>query len=273
MQKLHKMETLLGGAKKQAGSTADDAFVSCKEDVLTTLHWIRSKQKERTDKLEKTGRNVDVLKITAQIGTKLPELEKLLDKMNIALRAQRKDPKKYSSSDIAMKEKVYNNLRNMFTDISQMEKEDTALPSRVVDDTNTTKLSDLNEQLLGNRSVNTSTDRGLTDEEATALEKFKQKDNQMDELIGEITQGLYTLKDKSEGMGGKLDQQRVAMDELDTEIGKATNQLESSNAKLKKILEAYRSPSKFCMDVVLLLMLLGLAAVIYNMINPSSSDS
>ena len=80
-------------------SKSADLFIASKEEVLTAIHAIRSKQKERNEKIQKMGRNVESLKLTAQIRGKLPELEKLLDKMNIALRAQIKDPKVKSIND------------------------------------------------------------------------------------------------------------------------------------------------------------------------------
>jgi len=249
--------------------------VACKEDVLTAIHWVRSKQKERTEMIQKAGKKtVDVLKLTAQIGGKLPDLEKLLDKMNNALRAQRKDPKKYSQAEVEMKEKVYNNCMNMFKDISNMEKQDTSIPQREIDNSNTVTLGELQQKLLSNRTPGgADADRSLTEDESAAIEKFKQKDKEMDVIIEQINSGLYTLKDKADLMGTTLDRQTLAMDSLGNEIDNASKQLESSNAKLKQILEKFRSPSKFCMDVVMILLLLGLVSLIVKMATGSSSSS
>jgi len=175
--------------------------------------------------------------------------------------------KKYSQSETEMKEKVYTNCMNMFKDISNLEKADTTVPTRDVEaNPNDLTLGDLQKQLLnGSSRSNGGTDRNLTEEESDAIERFKQKDKEMDDMIGQINDGLYSLKDKSDQMGSNIDRQSMAMENLDNEIQKTSDQLESSNNRLKNVLENYRSPSKFCMDVVLILMLLGLVAVIMNL--------
>jgi SYP7 family syntaxin len=53
---------------------------------------------------------------------------------------------------------------------------------------------------------------------------------------------------------------------VDKEVDKTNKIIVSQNQKLKGILVKVRAPSKFCLDIALFLFLLGLVAVIIEMI-------
>jgi SYP7 family syntaxin len=53
---------------------------------------------------------------------------------------------------------------------------------------------------------------------------------------------------------------------LDKEVDITNEELDKQNKSLKDIVEKYRSPNKFCMDVVMVCVLLGMAAAIYETI-------
>jgi len=46
------------------------------------------------------------------------------------------------------------------------------------------------------------------------------------------------------------------------EIGKTNSKLKTENDKLKELVKTYRAPSKCCLDITLILFVLGLIAVI-----------
>lgn len=50
---------------------------------------------------------------------------------------------------------------------------------------------------------------------------------------------------------------------LDKEVDKTNAELFKQNEQLKKIVEKYRQPNKFCLDIVLVIVLLGLCGIIY----------
>jgi hypothetical protein len=55
----------------------------------------------------------------------------------------------------------------------------------------------------------------------------------------------------------------IQIDKLDLEVDKTNAELNKQNTQLKKIVEQYRQPNKFCLDMVLVFILLGLCGVIY----------
>jgi hypothetical protein len=58
----------------------------------------------------------------------------------------------------------------------------------------------------------------------------------------------------------------MQINKLDKEVDKTNAELEKQNKQLKAIVEKYRQPNKFCMDIVLIVVLLGLAGAIYTCI-------
>ncbi|KAF3571234.1 hypothetical protein F2Q69_00062368 [Brassica cretica] len=83
----------------------------------------------------------------------------------------------------------------------------------------------------------------------------------LDQGLDFIAEGLDTLKNMAQDINEELDRQEPLVDEIDTKIDKASTDLKSTNVRLKDTL---RSSRNFCIDIILLCILLGIAAFIYN---------
>ena len=70
-----------------------------------------------------------------------------------------------------------------------------------------------------------------------------------DDIISQINDGLYTLKDKANLISTNVDRQTMAMDSLSSEIDSASSQLETSNAKLKQIVEKVKEIFYFLLKI------------------------
>ncbi|GAA0155078.1 SNARE protein [Lithospermum erythrorhizon] len=90
------------------------------------------------------------------------------------------------------------------------------------------------------------------------LRKMKQ-----DQGLDIICEGLDTLKNLARDMNEELDRQVPLMDEIDTKVDKTTTDLKSTNVRLKETLYQYRSTQNFCIDIVLICVLLGVASYLY----------
>lgn len=88
----------------------------------------------------------------------------------------------------------------------------------------------------------------------------------MDVKLDRIIDGTHALKYKAKLMGEKIEEAQMLEKKLNQMVQKTTNTAISQNAQLKKILTHYRKPNKFCMDMTLFCLFLGLIAVIYNMV-------
>ncbi|GAB4861693.1 hypothetical protein Ancab_036946 [Ancistrocladus abbreviatus] len=64
----------------------------------------------------------------------------------------------------------------------------------------------------------------------------------------------------------ELDRQVPLMDEIDEKVDRAASGLKSTNARLKDTVTQLRSSHNFCIDIILLCILLGIAAYLYNVL-------
>ncbi|KAF1897805.1 hypothetical protein Lal_00032565 [Lupinus albus] len=81
-----------------------------------------------------------------------------------------------------------------------------------------------------------------------------------------IAEGLDTLKNMALDMNEELDKQVPLMDEIDTKVDKASSDLKNTNVRLKHTVNQLRSSRNFCIDIVLLIIILGIAAYLYNVL-------
>ncbi|XP_061376717.1 syntaxin-71-like [Gastrolobium bilobum] len=90
------------------------------------------------------------------------------------------------------------------------------------------------------------------------MRKMKQ-----DEGLDIISEGLDTLKNLAHDMNEEIDRQVPLMDEIDTKVDRATADVKNTNVRLKKTLTELRSSRNFCIDIILLCVLLGIITYIY----------
>jgi len=260
MQKLYSMEKVLGDGKGQSGSTSNaDEFNTIKLTVSETLVTIRKKLDEKDAKVARFNTNPETLKLGTEIKEKLQTLDKQLGQMNEVLRKQKRDRKRYGVSELEIKEKQYN------TFLTQM-KELKARERGVQNDPNAQMktLVEMKSDLMakGTNSSQRTADREMTADEEAAIDRWKEGGKEQDKYLDDINKGLSTLKGKALNIGEQVDKQTNLINNLEEQIDVAYTELESSNTKLKKVLVEYRKPGRFCMDVTLILVLLGLIGII-----------
>ncbi|KAK3022477.1 hypothetical protein RJ639_045806, partial [Escallonia herrerae] len=84
-----------------------------------------------------------------------------------------------------------------------------------------------------------------------------------DQGLDIISEGLDTLKDLAHDMNEELDRQVPLVDEIDTKVDGATADLKSTNVRLKETVTKIRSSRNFCIDIILLCIILGIATYLY----------
>ncbi|KHG08419.1 Syntaxin-71 -like protein [Gossypium arboreum] len=88
----------------------------------------------------------------------------------------------------------------------------------------------------------------------------------IDQGLDMISEGLDTLKNMAHDMNEELDRQVPLMDEIETKVDKAAGDLKNTNVRLKHTVTQLRSSRNFCIDIVLLCIVLGIAAYLYNVL-------
>ncbi|KAJ4837172.1 Syntaxin-71 [Turnera subulata] len=87
--------------------------------------------------------------------------------------------------------------------------------------------------------------------------------NRQDQGLDVIAEGLDTLKNLAHDMNEELDRQVPLMDEIDDKVDRATSDLKNTNVRLKETVNKLRSSRNFCIDIILLIIILGIAAYLY----------
>ena len=115
-------------------------------------------------------------------------------------------------------------------------------------------------------SNDVKSDRELNDLEKAKMEEWdrekEEQDKDLDELGGMIKQLGHEVKLASDNIA-KVNK---TVKKVSKSTDRTTAKVESQNKKLKDLLNKIRSGDKICVDIVLILILLGLIAVLYNLI-------
>ena len=98
-----------------------------------------------------------------------------------------------------------------------------------------------------------------------------QNDDEIDELADVLSDGIAGLKQMAEAMGEELELQGEMLTDVSKNIDQAEDEIAKANKDLKQILE---DPSSCCqnqcVNMVLCVIVLGLASVIFNIITKTS---
>ncbi|XP_052176460.1 syntaxin-71 [Diospyros lotus] len=105
-----------------------------------------------------------------------------------------------------------------------------------------------------------------TEESSQFRQEYEMRKMKQDQGLEVISEGLDTLKNMAHDMNEELDRQVPLMDEIDTKVDKATSDLKNTNVRLKDTVNQLRSSRNFCIDIILLCIILGIAAYLYNVL-------
>ncbi|MCO5596728.1 hypothetical protein L7F22_050796 [Adiantum nelumboides] len=87
-----------------------------------------------------------------------------------------------------------------------------------------------------------------------------------DQGLETISEGLATLKSLAQDINEEMNRQDPLIDEIDTKVERATSDLKNTNVRLKDTVTKLRSSRNFCIDIILLCVILGIAAYLYNVL-------
>lgn len=106
----------------------------------------------------------------------------------------------------------------------------------------------------------------LSGEELAAQERWREEMKYQDDVAEKIGENALELKQHAQVIGDALEGQVTKLDVLDAVVNKADKELETSTKRVKRLLQKVRDGDKFCVTLVLLLLLIGLCTVGFNMI-------
>ncbi|KAH0448879.1 hypothetical protein IEQ34_022679 [Dendrobium chrysotoxum] len=104
-----------------------------------------------------------------------------------------------------------------------------------------------------------------TEESNKFRQEFEMRKMKQDQGLDTIAEGLDTLKNMAHDMNEELDRQVPLIDEIDTKVDRANADLKNTNVRLKDTINQLRSSRNFCIDIILLCIILGIAAYLYKL--------
>ncbi|GJP37189.1 hypothetical protein CLOM_g21625 [Closterium sp. NIES-68] len=109
----------------------------------------------------------------------------------------------------------------------------------------------------GDHFVSTAESRAFRSEYTRRVQK-------QDVELEYISSGLEKLRHLAQDMNEEMDRQEPMLEAVENKVNSTTQTLKNNNKRLKEILTEVRSPRKFCIDLILILVLLGIGAYLYS---------
>lgn len=106
----------------------------------------------------------------------------------------------------------------------------------------------------------------LTQQQALRLEQIESRDREFDKQLDDIAVGLDDLNDIAKMQQEEVERQNVMLSSVGKKIDDAYDHIENVNAKMKDTLNEVRAADKICVDIMCIVLMVGLGAVLYQMI-------
>ena len=264
---LLKLNSIISSIKGKEGGidyrNVKDSFDKLRFKINENLKEVETLLFER-DKILSSSNPKDIFnkkKLETKIENSLSDIEKGLKDLDIELKAQKRKKGKYG--DITQKEEIkklmdekFNFLRNKFNGLE--------IDDQKIED-NRNNMEKL-EELLKNREENKEEEREMYEEEKEQIDEWNKRVAEQDKDLEDVGKAVKQLKNEVHLANENISNTHQKIKKLTKHTDKTTQKIVSQNKKLKDLLNKIRSTDKFCVDVALFLILIGLVGVLYKII-------
>ena len=199
--------------------------------------------------------------LEGKVEDKLQVLTKQLKEIEIELKAQKK---KSTKEDFDQKQSLIDTYNRRYMIIKNR------LDGIDVKDTerneNIAKIDELELQIKKQTNNNSIPMREMYKEEEDKINEWDDRERRQNEQLKNIGKGVKDLKNDAREIGREINNVHRAIDNTKKQADKTDAKLQTTNKKLKETLDKIRGSDKICLDIVLICICLGLAAVLYNLI-------
>ena len=98
------------------------------------------------------------------------------------------------------------------------------------------------------------------------LQTIQSRDEDFDMQLDQIGEGIQDFAEIAQMQNEEVKRQNQMLDNVGTKIDAAHDHIENVNAKMKETLQQVRSADKVCVDIMCIVLMVGLAAVLYQII-------
>lgn len=201
--------------------------------------------------------------LESKLETKLDFLEQKIKELNIELKAQKNKTGKYG--DFTNKEQIKTLIEKKFQ-LLRSKLDGMEIDQKEVED-NRTSIEKL-ETLMAQQghSANPELDRELYEEEKEKLREWNEEVARQDQELEEVHDVVKQLKGEVKTAAENIDKVNKTAKKLTKRTDESIVKVDSQNQKLKKLINKLKRGGKICVDVLLILIIIGLAAVLYSVI-------
>ena len=204
----------------------------------------------------------DRKKIESKLEEKLDQVEDMMKKLNIELKAQKNKTGKYG--DFTQKEK-YVTLMEQKYQLFRSKLDGMDIDEKQIEE-NKDSIEQLEEILANEEGKTAQEERELYEEEKAKMQEWEEEKARQDQDLNEIGNVVDQLREQSKLASENIDRTNKKVKQVTKKTVQATKKVNQQNKKLKDLVKKLRSGDKLCIDIVLILIVLGLIAVLYNII-------
>jgi methyl-accepting chemotaxis protein len=200
-------------------------------------------------------------KLEAKLEEKLDQIDGMMKKLNIELKAQKNKTGKYG--DFTQKEKFVT-LMEQKVQLFRGKLDGMEIDSQQIEE-NKDSIEQLEEILAKEEGRTAKEERELYEEEKAKMEEWKEELKKQDEDLDEIGDIVSQIKHEAKLAGENIKSTHDTIKRVDQKTLQTTKHVNQQNKKLKDLIQKLRSGDKLCLDIILILLGLGLVAVLYNL--------
>ena len=105
-----------------------------------------------------------------------------------------------------------------------------------------------------------------TNEAGAFRQDWLQAKEVQDAFLDRIGRGIGDLKEIAQAQADEINRQNPLIDAVEERVENVTNELRNNNVKLKQVVTSIRSTRKFCIDFILLMVVLGIGMYIFSIV-------
>jgi hypothetical protein len=266
MKTLYKIQEQTGVAKKENKKTQTEElndFERQRLKVAEGVRLVRKTLKERDELLEQSAGNKITVELSNAVRLQLKSVRADAEELSrVQAEHSKKVTKKSKKDGLSAEDQEYLERQKeivelTFQHISEVEKMEKRMhyTEGILDDSS--------DQEAAPASLPDIDDDGEIGQRFAML---KQRDQQIDQGLEEVSKGVAVLKQMATEMGSEVEVQGAIMQEIDQKVDKNQAKLDNLNKRLKKTLESTRSGNRFAIDFICCLVMMALAGVLANSI-------
>jgi chromosome segregation ATPase len=241
-----------------------DAFERLRFQINDELKTIETLLQER-DKILTSTVPKEIFqrkKLESNLETKLDTVEEMLKNLNIELKAQKNKTGKYG--DYTQKENYVSLIEQKYqlfrSKLDGMEIDDKQIEE------NKDKMEQLEEIIANEEGRTAKEERELYEEEKAKMQEWKDELARQDEDLDEIHDVVKQIKDEAKLAGENIARTHKKVKQVSKNTVQTTKHVNTQNKKLKDLISKLRGGNKICLDIILVLIVLGLIAALYYII-------